>query len=219
MLGDDLDHHVAGAAGHGGHDLGDARVGLGGRGDLRGVGLGRDDLQRAGRALAEGVLHLGVGGARAVALGHDLDRRHAGLQAEHGDAQRDEDRDGDGAVGDGPAPQALGPGGEARRAVLAGVHPRQRELVHARAELGQHGGQQRERRREDEDDREHDAERHRPERGRRHEHHRAERDEHGQPGEQDGLAGGVHRLGDGVLGRQLACRRTRRGSASTMNSA
>ena len=75
--------------------------------------FGRDDLQRAGRALAEGVLHLGVGGARAVALGHDLDRRHAGLQPEHGDAQRDEDRDGHGAVGDRPAPQALGPGGEA----------------------------------------------------------------------------------------------------------
>ena len=166
--------------GIGGHHLGDARVGLGGRGDPHGVGLRGDDLQRAGRAFAEGFLHLGVGGAGAVALGHDLDRRHAGLQAEDGDAQRDEEHDGHGAVGDGAAPEALGPGGEARRAVLTRVHPRQRELVHPRAELGQDGRQQGERRREDEDDREHDAERHRPERGRRHEHHRRERDEHGQ---------------------------------------
>ena len=93
VLGDDLDHaRCRRGRASAGMTWATPGVGLGDGGDLRGVGLGGDDLQRAGRALAERVLHLGVGDARAVALGHDLDRRHAGLQPEHGDAQRDERR-------------------------------------------------------------------------------------------------------------------------------
>ena len=42
---------------------------------------GRDDLERAGGAGAEGLLHLRVADARGVAGRDDLDRRHAGLQA------------------------------------------------------------------------------------------------------------------------------------------
>ena len=50
----------------------------------------RDDLERARRARAEGLLHLRVADAGAVVLGHDLDRGHAGLQAEHRQREQDE---------------------------------------------------------------------------------------------------------------------------------
>ena len=82
--------------------------------------------------------------------------------------------------------------------MLAGVHPAKRALVDLGAELGERRGEQCERGGEDEDDGEHDPERHRAEGGARHEHHRGERDEHGRAGEEDCFAGGVHRDGDGV---------------------
>ena len=53
------------------------------RGDRCRVGLRRDDLQRPGGAGAERLLDLRVADARGVPLGHDLDRRHAGVEAEH----------------------------------------------------------------------------------------------------------------------------------------
>ena len=98
----------------------------------RGLGHGAggaDDLQRARRARAEGRRHLLVALARGVARGDDLDRRHAGLQAEDRDGQDQQRHQGREPVEDRAAPEPLGPGGEPRRAVLAAVHPRQGELV------------------------------------------------------------------------------------------
>ena len=68
----------------------DAAVGGDARRDGRRVTVGRDDLQCAGRAVAEGLLDLGVAGARAVTVGDDLDRRHPGLQAQHRDGEREQ---------------------------------------------------------------------------------------------------------------------------------
>ncbi|CAB4863562.1 unannotated protein [freshwater metagenome] len=82
--------------------------------------------------------------------------------------------------------------------MLTLVDPRQRESVDARAELAEHSGQQRQRRGENEDDRDHDPQCHRAERRRGHEHHGGQRDEHRDAAEEDRLAGGVHRLPDGV---------------------
>ena len=65
-VGDRLHHGRAVGAGHGRHDLGDAGVGLGDRGDALRVALGGGDLDGARGALAEGLLDLGVADARAV---------------------------------------------------------------------------------------------------------------------------------------------------------
>ena len=116
-----------------------------------------------------------------------------------------------GAVGQGASPQALPPGGKARRAVLTGVHPGQRDLVDLRAELREHGREQGQGRREHEDDREHDPEAHRAEGRARDEHHGGQRDQHGQPGEEHGLAGRIHRLG-AAASTGSRSRRRRRGS-------
>jgi hypothetical protein len=69
-----------------GWDARDARIAAGGRGDGGSLPLWRDDLQRAGRAGAERLLHLRVADPGAVLAGDDLDRRHPRLQAE--DRQR-----------------------------------------------------------------------------------------------------------------------------------
>jgi hypothetical protein len=82
--------------------------------------------------------------------------------------------------------------------MLTLVDPRQREVVDLGAESAEHRGQQRQRRGEHEDDREHDPEGHRAERGAVDQHDRRQRDEDGDAAEQDGLAGGVHGLLDGV---------------------
>ncbi len=208
----DLHERLAAGARHGGHHLRDARVGLGDHGDAGGVTLGGDDLHRAGSALAERLLDLVVADARTVTARDDLDRRHPGLQAEDRHDQRDENDQRERTERVRVAPEALAPGGEPRRAVLALVHPRQRELVDPRAELAEHRGQQRQRRGEDEEDGDHDPQRHRAERRRWHEHHGHQRDQHGHAAEQHGLAGGVHRLGDGVLDAAHASRTARRGS-------
>ena len=168
------------------------------RAHARGVGGRGDDLERARGAEAEALLDELVALAAGVALGDDLDRRHAGVQREHGDRERAEDGDGGDAQRPRMPPEPLAPGGEAGAAMLAVVDPGQRELVDLGAELAEHGGQQRQRRGQDEDDREHDPDGHRAEGGAVDEHHRGQRDQHGQAAEQDGLAGGVHRLLDGV---------------------
>jgi hypothetical protein len=77
--------------------------------------------------------------------------------------------------------------------MLGRVRPGERRPVDPRAELGQHRGQQGEGRGEDEEDRDHDPERDRAEGRAGDEHHRRQRDDHGQAGEEDRLAGGVHR--------------------------
>ena len=66
------------------------------------------------------------------------------------------------------------------------------------AELAEHGGQQGEGGGQDGHDREHDAQRHGPERRGRHEQDGGQGGQHGEGGEGDGLAGGVHGLGDRV---------------------
>ena len=62
---DGLDERTAVAARLRRRDTGDAAVGARGRGDRRGVALRRDDLERAGGAGAEGLLHLRVADAGA----------------------------------------------------------------------------------------------------------------------------------------------------------
>ena len=63
----------------------------------RGLRRGRHHLQRAGRARAEGALHLLVALAGAVVLGHDGDRRHAGVELRHREGERaDHEEPGDG---------------------------------------------------------------------------------------------------------------------------
>ena len=175
---------------------------------------GRDDLERAGRADAEGLLHLRVADPRAVVGRDDLDRGHPRLQPDDGKREQHEDQRRGGAVEVRVAPEPLAPAGEARGAVLAGVHPAERERVDPRAELREHGGQQRQRRGEHEDDAEHDPERHRAEGRARDEHHRRERDQHREAGEEDGLAGGVHRHGDRVAGVE---RRAEEGAAEAVH--
>ena len=164
---------------------------------------GTDDLQRARCTLPEGGLDEVVALPRGVALRDDLDRRHPGLQSEDRQGERDEDRERRRAVEKWPPPESLGPGGEQRRAVLAGVHPFEGQSVDARPELGEHGGEQGHRREQDEDDGDHDPEGHRAEGGARDEHHGGEGDQDRGAGEQHRLAGGVHRLGDGVARAQL----------------
>ena len=171
--------------------------------DRRRVPAGRDDLQGARGAGAERLLHLRVADPRGVLLRHDLDRRHPRLQPEDRQGEEDEHERRRGAVEVGVAPEPLAPAGERGRPVLARVHPLQRERVDPRAELGEHRGEQRQRRREDEEDADHDPEGHRAERGARHEHHRGERDQHRDAGEEDGLAGGVHRHRDRVARLEL----------------
>ena len=82
--------------------------------------------------------------------------------------------------------------------MFAGVDPAERTLVDLRAELGEGRREERERGGEDEDDGEHDPERHRAEGRTGNEHHGGERDQHGRAGEEDGLACGVHGHGDSV---------------------
>ena len=105
------EHEPAGALLRG-HHPGDAGVGLHDRDGPVDVRRRADELERAGRALAEGRLHELVALSRRVLLRHDLDRRHAGPEPEHGQGERDQDRDGGGAEQPRMAPEALGPGGE-----------------------------------------------------------------------------------------------------------
>ena len=213
-LGTTWTMHVAAAAGHRRHDLRDAGVGLRDRGDARGVGLGRDDLQRAGRARAEGLLDLRVGDAGAVALGHDLDRRHAGL------------------AGRAPGWPAR-PGRRRRRAPKATGRRHRRspqaakrgercspECTHGSESLSTRGPSLAStagssvsvaaRMKTTESMIPSAIDRNA---GDGTSITALQRDEHGHAAEQDGLAGGVHRLGDRVLGGRARCRRTRRGSA------
>ena len=135
--------------------------------------------------------------------GDDLDRGHAGLEPDDRQREQDQDQGCGGPVEVGVAPEPLAPAGEAGGAVLARVHPAERERVDLRAELRQHRRQQGQGRGEHEEDAEHDPERHRAEGGAGDEHHRRERDQHGQAGEEDGLAGGVHRHRDRVARREF----------------
>ena len=82
---DGLDERQAAAVGRGlrGHGAGDARVvGRAPGGGRLGVGPVDDDLERAGGAVAEGVLDQVVADPGAGVLGQHLDRRHRGLQAQ-----------------------------------------------------------------------------------------------------------------------------------------
>ena len=160
------------------------------------------DLKRSGSAGPERPLHLLVADVGGVGGRDDLDRRHRGLELRDRDRQADQDREGDDAVAQRLTPQPLAPPLKARRAVLAGMRPRERQLVDPGSEPGQHGRQQRQGRREHEDDGEHNPEAHRAERWRGDEHDRGERDQHRDSGEQDGLAGSVHRHGGGIHRRE-----------------
>ena len=131
-----------------------------------------DDGEGAGRACAEGPLDLVVADAGAGVLREDLDGRHGGLQADDRGGEGQQDDEGGQPPRQGSLPEAFPPGFERRRAVLTDAHPRQRKLVDLVVELEQDERQQGQRRGQHEDDREHDAAGHRPERRGRDEHHR-----------------------------------------------
>ena len=195
-------------------DAGDPGVAAG---DRAGTDSGRsrcDDLERAGRADAEGLLYLGVADARAVGGWDDLDRGHAGLEAEDRQGEQNQDDRGGGAVDVRFAPEAFAPGCEACGAVLAGMHPARRERVHLRAEPAQYHGEQRHRCGEHEGDAEHDPERHRAEGGAGDEHHRGEETKTVRTRKEDGFSCGVHRDCDRVAHGEL---RAEVGAAEAMD--
>ena len=139
----------------------------------------------------------GVGRGR-----HDGDRRHVGPQPDHRRGGRQQQREGGQGGGHRVAPQPATPGVHpllepADRMVMAGREAAEADPsgVDPGAEPSEHGGQQGQGGGQDGDDRQHDAEGHRPEGRARHEQDGGQRGEHGEGGEGDGLAGGVHRLG------------------------
>ena len=121
-----------------------------------------------------------VADAGGVAGGDDLDRGHAGAQAERPAAasssrttQRGARRRRSGWR------QRRSPQAAKRGERCSPVCTQGSESLSTRGpELAEHRGQQRQRRRQHEDDRDHDAERHRAERGAGDEHHRRQRDQH-----------------------------------------
>ena len=152
-----------------------------------------DDLEGARCARSEARLDLLIALPGLIVGRYHLDRGHPGAHREHRKGQRQQRRQGEATEHVRPPPEQLAPAGEARRAMLAAVHPGKRQAVDPGSELGEHRGQQRQRRGQHEEDRDDDAQGRRAEGGARHEHHRRERDQHGQPREEDGLAGRVHR--------------------------
>ena len=191
--GDRLDQRQAAATGLGRQGTGDARIS-----SHRGYRLvcrccRGDDLEHARRAFSEARLDLLVALPRVIAGRHDVDRWHLRAQREHGDGQGQQRYEREAAEEVRPAPEALAPPGEARRALLAAAHPGKRKAVDPGAELRQHRGQQRQRGRQNEEDRDDDAQGGRAERWARHQHHRRERDQDGESREEHGLAGRVHR--------------------------
>ena len=97
---------------------GDAGIAPGGRRHGSSLALRRGDLERSRRAGAEGPLHLLVADPGAVALGDDLDRRHAGLQPEDRQREHDEHERRGRTEHVRLAPEPLAPARRARRAVL-----------------------------------------------------------------------------------------------------
>ena len=130
------------AAGSGRHDRGDARVRLASAATRRRASRGgRDDLQGAGGARAEGGAGPGRSRRREASLGGTtLIEGIAVFRPSDGAASASRTTSARPPKTSGPAPEPLAPGGEARRAVLAGVHPGQGELVDPRAELASTAG-------------------------------------------------------------------------------
>ena len=117
--GDDLDHHVAAVPVIAGMTCATPGSALATAATRAASAAGATTCSAPGAPAPKASWTWRVGDARAVAGGHDLDGGHAGLQAQHGDGERDEDDDGERAEGDRAAPQALAPGREAR---LSGAH-------------------------------------------------------------------------------------------------